>query len=176
MPIRLNDDQCLLWIKDPSISPYINGVDKIYRKNILSDEELKNPRSFLNKVKRKCFHNSALRQKIVDKINEYRRNKTLRLYTLNHKFSMTGEDEYITPPFTRKECKQWAKNHLINPRQNEETKTNDEIRVGSRIYVELLYTTLQYGMPIPRILDTIPDDKIEKISYRNANKLIENIQ
>ena len=176
MPIRLNDDQCLLWIRDPSISPYINGVDKNYRKNILSDEELKNPKSFLNKVKRKCFHNSALRQKIVDKINEYRKKKTLRLYTLNHKFSMTGEDEYITPPFTRKECKQWAKNHLINPRQNEETKTNDGIRVGSRIYVELLYTTLQYGMPIPRILDKIPDDKIEKISYRNANKLIENIK
>ena len=176
MPIRLNDDQCLLWIKDPSISPYINGVDKRYRKNILSDEELKNPRSFLNKVKRKCFHNSALRQKIVDKINEYRKKKTLRLYTLNSKFSMTGDDEYITPPFTRKECKIWAKNHLVNPRQNEETKTNDGIRVGSRIYVELLYTTIQYGMPTPRILNTIPDDKFDKMLYRNANKLIENIK
>jgi hypothetical protein len=89
---------------------------------------------------------------------------------------MTGKDEYITPPFTQKECKQWAKNHLINPRQNKETKTNDGIRVGSPKYIELLYTTLQYGMPTPRILDTIPDDKIEKISYRNANKLIENIE
>jgi hypothetical protein len=178
MPVRLNDDQCLLWIKDPSISPYINGVDKryIYRKNILSDEELKNPRSFLNKVKRKCFHNSALRQKIVDKINEYRKKKTLRLYTLNSKFSMTGDDEYITPPFTRKECKIWAKNHLVNPRQNETTKTNDNIMVGSRIYVELLYTTIQYGMPTPRILNTIPDDKFDKMLYRNANKLIENIK
>ena len=176
MPIRLNDDQCLLWIKDPSISPYTNGVDKKYRKNILSDEELKNPRSFLNKVKRKCFHNSELRQKIVDKINEYRRNKTLRLYTLNSKFSMTGNDEYITPPFTRKECKQWAKNHLINPRQNETTKTNDNIRVGSPKYIELLYTTLQYGMPTPRILNTTPDDKFDKMVYRNANKLIENIK
>ena len=157
MPVILNDEHCLLWIKDPSVSPYINGVEKRYRKNILSDEELKNPRSFLNKVKRKCFYNSDLRQKIVDKINEYRKKKTLRLYTLNNKFSMTGDDEYITPPFTRKECKRWAKNHLVNPRQNEETKTNDGIRVGSSKYIELLYTTIQYGMPTPRILNTIPE-------------------
>ena len=176
MPIRLNDEHCLLWIRDPSVSPYINGVDKIYRKNILSDEGLKNPKSFLNKVKRKCFYNSALRQKIVDKINEYRKKKTLRLYTLNNKYSITGDDEYITPPFTRKECKIWAKNHLVNPRQNEETKTNDGIRVGSGKYIELLYTTIQYGMPTPRILNTIPDDKFDKMLYKNANKLIENIK
>ena len=176
MPIRLNDEHCLLWIKDPSVSPYTDGVDKKYRKDILSDEELKNPRSFLNKVKRKCFYNSDLRQKIVDKINEYRKKKTLRLYTLNNKFSMTGDDEYITPPFTRKECKQWAKNHLVNPRQNEETKTNDGIRVGSSKYIELLYTTIQYGMPTPHILNTIPDDKFDKMLYKDANKLIENIK
>ena len=31
--IKLNDDHCLLWVKDPSISPFIS------RKNILTDEK-----------------------------------------------------------------------------------------------------------------------------------------
>jgi hypothetical protein len=66
MPINLNDEHCLLWIKDPSVSPFENNYEQhTRRKNILSEENVKNPKSFLNKVKRKCFHNSALRQKIV---------------------------------------------------------------------------------------------------------------
>ena len=86
MPIRLNDEQCLLWIKDPSVSPFSNDyIQHTRRKNILSEANIKNPKSFLNKVKRKCFHNSAIRQQIVDKIKEYQQNGILRLYTLNDK-------------------------------------------------------------------------------------------
>ena len=68
--IKLMDSQYLLWIKDPSISPYMNhysySKSNIYynketRKNILSDEALKNPKSFLNKIKRITFYNTYLR-------------------------------------------------------------------------------------------------------------------
>ena len=166
MPIRLNDDHCLLWIKDPSVSPFENNyvqhkplsndyvIHKV-RKNILSEATLKNPRSFLNKIKRKCFHNSVLRQQIVDKINEYRNNGTLRLYIMNDKLGVSSNIEYITPPFTRKECERWLSNHLENPRPVEQTaatgtkKVYVKISVGDNIYTELIYTSLQYGLPPP---------------------------
>jgi|UniRef100_A0A6C0LWB6 hypothetical protein len=168
MPLRLNDEQCLLWIKDPSISPYDNDyVARKYRKDILMEDSLNNPRSFLNKVKRKCFYNSALRPKIVEQIKEYQRNKTLRLHTLNDKLS--AYIEYITPPFNDDECKQWANNHTINPR------TNKKIPIAGAVYVELIYTAIQYGLPTPSILDTIPDDKYDKTLYRNANNIIKNV-
>jgi hypothetical protein len=203
MPIRLNDDHCLLWIKDPSISPFENTkwgttkssmLETIYtkykvKKNILSEANIKNPKSFLNKVKRKCFHNSAIRQQIVDKINEYRSNKTQRLYTLNDK---PDNIEYITPPFTQKECERWLSNHLENPRPNETaaataatgtSKVYDKIRVGDNIYTELIYTSLQYGLPTPAYLDTDPstlenifNDKLQKASFEKMNKLIKNIK
>ena len=159
MHVRLNDEQCLLWIKDPSISPFVNNQQigrriRKYRKNILtdidndSDDVLKNPKSFINKVRRRCFYNSALRQKIIDQIKEYQRDGTLRLYTLNDKITETIE--YISEPFTREECMRWAKNHLVNP------KTNNEINMDHSIYVELIYTTLQYGLSLPSIFDTEP--------------------
>jgi hypothetical protein len=35
MAIRLNDEQCLLWIKDPSISPFENNrIPYKIRRNI----------------------------------------------------------------------------------------------------------------------------------------------
>ena len=186
MPIRLNDDQCLLWIKDPSVSPFENNyVQHTRRKNILSEATLKNPRSFLNNVKRRCFHNSAIRQQIIDKINEYRSNGTLRLYTLNNKLGSLSNIEYITPPFTRKECERWVSNHLENPRPNKTTgsATYDKIEVGDRVYTELIYTTLQYGLPTPANLDSEPpkladkfDDNFQRASYRIMNKLIKEIK
>ena len=168
MPLRLDDEQCLLWIKDPSISPFVNDyVDREHRKNILTDEKLENPRSFINKVKNKCFSNSVLRPKIIEKIKEYQDNGTLRLFTLNDKLSDTIE--YISPPFTREECAQWANNHTINPR------TNLKIPISGKVYIELIYTTLQYGMLPPPILDTIPTDKYEITLYNLAKKIIKNV-
>uniref|UniRef100_A0A6C0LE09 HECT domain-containing protein n=1 Tax=viral metagenome TaxID=1070528 RepID=A0A6C0LE09_9ZZZZ len=191
MPIRLNDEQCLLWIKDPSVSPFENDyIQHKRRKNILSEANIKNPKSFLNKVKRKCFHNSAIRQQIVDKIKEYQKDGTLRLYTLNDKLASLSNIEYITPPFTRKECERWLKNHLENPRPTETTtaatgseKVYDKIRVGDRIYIELIYISLQYGLPTPSELDSEPptladkfDNNLQIAGYRNMNKLIINIK
>jgi hypothetical protein len=168
MPIRLNDDHCLLWIKDPSISPFINNyVHRINRKDILSEETLQNPRSFLNNIKRKCFYNSALRPKIIEKIIEYQRPGTMRLHTLNDKRSEAIE--YITPQFTEDECKQWVNNHRINPR------TNLKIPIAGKVYIELIYTCLQYGLPTPSILDTEPTDKYDKTLYKVANKIIKSV-
>ena len=173
MPLRLNDEQCLLWIKDPSISPYENiyklkSGEKKDRKNILNDESLKNPKSFLNKVRRKCFYNSALRQKIVDQIKEYERNRTLRLYTLNDKRSDTNE--YMSVPFTEEECSRWVNNHLVNPR------TNEKINMVSSAYIELIYTTLQYKMRLPSALDTEPTDKYDKTFYILINNIIKDVK
>ena len=168
MPIRLNDEHCLLWIKDPSISPFENNYPhRIHRKNILSEETLKNPRSFLNKIKRKCFYNSALRPKIVEEIKEYQRPGMMRLHTLNDKLSDTIE--YITPPFTEIECKQWAKKHLVNPR------TNAEITLVGKVYIELIYTTLQYGLPLPSFLDTEPKDAYDKTLYKLGNNIVKSV-
>ena len=207
MPIRLNDDHCLLWIKDPSVSPFENNyvqhkplsndyvIHKV-RKNILSEATLKNPRSFLNKIKRKCFHNSVLRQQIVDKINEYRNNGTLRLYIMNDKLGVSSNIEYITPPFTRKECERWLSNHLENPRPVEQTaataaaatgtkKVYVKISVGDNIYTELIYTSLQYGLPPPlaslamfinTALNKKPENKLEISRGKEMNILIKNIK
>jgi hypothetical protein len=167
MPIRLNDEHCLLWIKDPSISPFENNhFPRKYRKDILTEESLKNPRSFLNKIKRKCFYNTDLRPKIVEHIKEYQ-SVPLRLHTLNDKISDTIE--YMSVPFTPEECTKWANNHTINPR------TNYRIPIAGPVYVELIYTALQYGMPTPPILDTIPENKYDKTLYRNANNTIKNV-
>jgi hypothetical protein len=196
MPIKLNDDHCLLWIKDPSVSPFENKYEQhTRRKNILSEENIKNPKSFLNKVKRKCFHNSALRQKIVDQIKENHKDKTLRLYTLNDKLGSLTNIEYITPPFTQKECERWLRNHLENPRPTITTsasaassatgtsKVYDKISVGDRIYTELIYTSLQYGLSTPSALDSEPptladkfDDNFQRTGYIRMNKLIKNIK
>ena len=54
MPLRLDNEQCLLWIKDPSISPFVNNyVARKYKKDILNDDSLKNPKSLLNRIRRK---------------------------------------------------------------------------------------------------------------------------
>ena len=161
--IKLNDDHCLLWVKDPSISPFIS------RKNILTDEKLKNPKSFLNKIKRRCFFNSALRQKIVEKIEEYQKSGMPRLYTINDKLS--EKIEYIDPPFTEPECKQWVSNHLVNPR------TNDIIQFASKRYIELVYSAIQYDLPyLPINIDNIPTDKSEQVSHKIISNIIINVK
>ena len=162
-PIKLNDEHCLLWVKDPSVSPFKS------RKNILTDEKLQNPKSFLNKIKRKCFYNSALRQKIVEKIKEYQKEGLPRLYTINDKLS--ENIEYINPPFTETECKQWVHNHLINPR------TNEIIEFASKRYIELLYTAIQYDIPyLPINIDKIPTNKSEQVSHKIISNIIINVK
>ena len=174
MPIRLNNEHCLLWIKDPSISPFENDyVAGKYRKDILIDQYanpdniLENPQSFLSKIRRKCFYNSTLRQKIVEQIKEYKRNKTLRLYILNDIVDNTIE-YYTTDPFKPEECMRWAKNHLINPR------TNTEILMTGSVYIELIYTTIQYGLPLPPILNEKSTEK-DNIFNKIAKKIAKNV-
>ena len=156
MPVKLNNDQYLLWIKDPSISPFMNdyGV-RNNRKNILTDEALKNPVSFLKEIQRITFHNTSLRKDIVTQIENYKKNNTPRLYTHNDKWKYAKEEEiinqnsvnidYTEPYFTENECKKWVSNHLVNPH------TNEDIEQNSSIYIELLYTTIQYGIDITNI-------------------------
>jgi hypothetical protein len=166
MPLILNDSDCLLWIIDPSISPFVNNKNN--RRNILSEEALKNPRSLLNKIKRRCFFNSSLRQKIVDMIKKFQSNGMLRLYTFNDKITKTFE--YIDEPFTINECRQWLRNHLVNPR------TNEKINIGSHVFIELIYTTIQYGLPISPISYTPPISKFEELVYNRMNKIIKDVQ
>jgi len=161
-PIKLNDDHCLLWVKDPSVSPFIS------RKNILTDEKLQNPKSFINKIRRKCFYNSALRQKIVEKIEEYKKSGLPRLYTINDKLS--EKIEYMDPPFTEKECREWVSNHLVNPR------TNDLMQFASKRYIELVYTALHYDLPMPIEIDINSTDKYEHVSHKIISKIIINIK
>ena len=81
MPLRLDDEECLEWLRDPSVSPFVNNiVVRKNRKDILSEETLNNPKSFLNRVKRKCFYNTALRPKIIERIKEYQQGSPLQLY------------------------------------------------------------------------------------------------
>jgi hypothetical protein len=155
MSIKLNDDQYLLWIKDPSISPFTNDYgERKHRKNILSDEALKNQVSFLNKIKRITFYNTSLREDIVKQIKSYQQNNIPRLYTLNDKWKYAKNEilnqnnaniDYVETYFDVNECKKWVGNHLVNPR------TDDDIQQNSRIYIELLYTTIQYGIDIANI-------------------------
>jgi hypothetical protein len=166
MPLQLDDADCLLWIIDPSISPFVNNKNN--RRNILSEEALKNPRSLLNKIKRRCFFNSSLRQKIVDQIKEYQRDGTLRLYTFNDKIS--GNLEYINEPFSIDECRQWLSNHFVNPR------TNEKINIGSHIFIELIYTAIQYGLPTPSISYTPPISKFEELAHNRMNKIIKDVK
>ena len=67
MPVNITDEEYLLWIKDPSTSPYINNYvymkdgdyyDRKTRKNILSVETLNNPKSLLNKIIINAFSNT----------------------------------------------------------------------------------------------------------------------
>ena len=146
MPLRLNDEHCLRWIKDPSISPFK------YKKDILHQEKSKNPLSFLERVKWKCFHKSALREEIVKRITEWRQNNTLRLYEYD-------DFEYTDPPFTIEECEAWVKNHLVNPREQEQEQ-EQELKIGNPVYMELLYTALQYGINVDTLAN---NEEIAKI-------------
>jgi hypothetical protein len=163
IPFRLDDAHCLLWVKDPSISPFENDkstklINIISRKNILSDKDIENPKSFLNKVKRKCFFKSALREKIVEQIKEYQEKGTQRLYTYNDTLSLSKE--YIYKPFTIEECKKWVSNHLVNPR------TGNPITQDNSIYIELLYATIQYELAPPSGINEKTLKIIENIKYR----------
>jgi len=174
MSIKINNDQCLLWIKDPSISQYLLtnymypsvSYDKKYKIDFIKD---KNPKLLSNKVKDICFYNTFLRKQLVDKINEYKRDKIPRLYTLNDKWKYDKEGminsefantDYTIPYFTEEECLRWVSNHLVNPR------TNEGIKQNSRIYIELLYTTMQYdGLDI-----TILKNNLNSTSSRSSSK------
>ena len=163
IPFRLDDEHCLLWVKDPSISPFENDkstkrINILSRKNILSEEDIKNPKSFLNKVKRKCFFKSALREKIVKQIKEYKERGTLRLYTYNDTLSLSKE--YIFKPFTIVECKEWVSNHLVNPR------TGNPITQDDSVYIELLYAAIQYELAPPSGINEKTLKIIENIKYR----------
>jgi hypothetical protein len=163
---NVTDDECLLWIKDPSFSPFekrLNLRNSTVHKNrryILNEEQQKNPRDIFNKIKRKCFYNSALRPQIVEKINEYKQNGTLRLYPNDIGF------RYSNVPFTKEECEAWAKNHLVNP------KTRSSIRMDSMLYMELLYTTLQLGLDTPQILNEEPMGEPKMSFYKYINGVI----
>ena len=164
IPFRLDDEHCLLWVKDPSISPFGNDkstklINILSRKNILSDKDIENPKSFLNKVKRKCFFKSALREKIVEQIKEHQEKGALRLYTYNDTLSLSKE--YIYKPFTIDECKEWLSNHLVNPRNKRETITQDD-----SVYIELLYATIQYELEPPLGINEKTLKIIENIKYR----------
>jgi hypothetical protein len=166
MPLILHDTDCLLWIIDPSISPFINNKNN--RRNILSEEALKNPISLLNKIKRRCFYNSALRHKIVEKIEEYKKSGLPRLYTINDKLS--EKIEYMDPPFTEEECRRWVANHLVNPR------TNETIKIGSNVFIELIYSAIQYGLPFPSISDTPSISKFEELAHNRMNKIMQDVK
>jgi hypothetical protein len=184
MEIILSDEQCLQWIKDPSISPYINNYrylkdgihfERFNRKQVLTnDKTLNNPRIFINKIKNSCFYNTALRQKIIDTINEYTDNKIPRLYTLNDKWAYASEEmktpdpefakiDYTMPYYTIEQCMRWVNNDLIDPRKNVSLEQN------SRIYIELLYTTMQYEIDITS-LETNLRKKSRKQRYRTNNE------
>ena len=183
MSIKLNNDQYLLWIKDPSISPFMNDYgERNNRKNILTDEALKNPVSFLNKIKRITFYNTSLREDIVKQIKSYKQNNTPRLYTLNDKWKYAKEEEIINqnsvnidyrePYFTVNECKKWVSNHLVNPH------TNEDIEQNSSIYIELLYTTIQYEIDITNIennLKILSSSKSPKSPNKNKDRDTKNI-
>jgi len=166
----VKDEECLVWIKDPSVSPFEKEIElrygrtHKYRNKILNEENETNPRNILNNIKRRCFYNSALRRQIVDKIKEYRSQGTLRLYPIDMDFT------YSTPPFTRVECVKWTTNHLINPR------TEGSIRMDTTIYIELLYTTLQYRLNPPPILKVVPEDEIERALYAYINSVIVSVK
>jgi len=192
MSIILSDEQCLQWIKDPSISPYVKNYwytiegdkrffNRISKKQILTNEMNWNPNIFINRVKDICFINSLLRQKIVDKINEYEDEKTPRLSTLSDKWKYDSKEmknpkfantDYTEPYFTKEECEIFIKNHFINPR------TNKSIKQNSRIYIELLYTTMQYEININSFIADLHKETTKqsgKISNKNTQNIINGI-
>jgi len=192
MSIILSDEQCLQWIKDPSISPYVKNYwytiegdkrffNRISKKQILTNEMNWNPNIFINRVKDICFINSLLRQKIVDKINEYERDKTPRLSTLSDKWKYDSKEmknpdfantDYTKPYFTEEECERFIKNHFINP------QTNKSIKQNSRIYIELLYTTMQYEINIDSFIADLHKETTKqsgKISNKNTLNIIDGI-
>jgi hypothetical protein len=184
MSIILTDEQYILWIKDPSVSPYINNdvdyYDRKWRKNILNLSTLNNPRSFLNKIIMNAFSNTSARQKIVEQIKEYKENKKPRLFMQNDKWKYDKEDlikhnivdmdDYMEPYFNEDECKRWVRNHLVNPR------TQDSIKQNGYIYIELIYMTLQYGIDISEIENNLlsTPSSINKIA--DTKDIIQNVR
>jgi hypothetical protein len=184
MPIILTDEQYLLWIKDPSVSPYINNYvyskddeyyDRKVRKNILNVETLNNPLSFVNKIIVKAFNNTSAKQKIVEQIKKYNKSKRPRLFIQNDKWKYDKEEiikhnivnnDYTKPYFTNKDCRDWVSNHLFNPR------TQDSIKQNGHIYIELLYMTLQYGIDITEIENNL---HISSSSSNNKDKQTKDI-
>jgi hypothetical protein len=163
----VKDEECLVWIKDPSVSPFIKKrktYGHVIKREIYNEELQGNPMSILNNIKLRCFYNSALRQKIVNKIKEFHRKGTLRLYPVELGFT------YSNPPFTVQECEAWAVNHLINPRTGRPI-----ISVYEPIYMELFYTTLQYRLEPPKKVFEIAETDIFIKDVKKRLALIEEI-
>jgi hypothetical protein len=136
----LTDLQCLFWVKDPTISPYTRAD--------IRNKNTRNPDALFNEVRNTCYHNTALRQQIIDKIKEYQRNP-LRLYTLNDKDeSFKGYIGYEYN-FSKEECIRWIEKYNANPRIN--PRTNEILNFN--VYIELIYTAIQYGISLKHILD-----------------------
>jgi len=191
MSIILTDEQYILWIKDPSVSPYINdyayvknGDDVFYirkhRKNILNLSTLNNSRSFLNKIIMNAFSNTSARQKIVEQIIEYKENKKPRLFMQNDKWKYDKEDlikhnivdmdDYMEPYFNEDECKRWVRNHLVNPR------TQDSIKQNGYIYIELIYMTLQYEIDISEIENNLLSAPSSINKMADTKDIIQNVR
>lgn len=145
----LTDFQCLFWVKDPTISPYT--------REDIRNQKTRNPDALFNEVRNTCYHNTALRQQIIDKIKEYQRNP-LRLYTLNDKDkSLKGYIGYEYK-FSKEECIRFIENH------NE----NYEI-LNLNVYIELIYTAIQYGISLKPIFD-------DKTTSKYSLELIKDIE
>ena len=188
MPVILTDEQYLLWIKDPSTSPYINNYvymkngdyyDRKSRKNILSVETLNNPKSLLNKIIINAFSNTSAIRKIVEQIKEYKKKIIPRLYISNDKWKYDKEYiiehnivnmDYTEPYFTKRDCKDWVSNHLFYPR------TQNTIKQNGYMYLELLYTTLQYDIDISKIEDNLSKSSSSKNKDKDTIKIIDSIR
>jgi hypothetical protein len=161
---QLSNEESFRWIMDPTVYPIIeNSKSTKYsraielRKNILNQSSLNEYNSYINIIKRKVFHNTFIREEIKKRIEDYNKYNVLRLYTLNDKnkygnvVENTNENHqntlinYIIPHFTKEECEEWVNNEFIDPREKK------PLRQNSSIYIELLYTSLQYDIDIQKI-------------------------
>ena len=159
----LSDEEILQWIIDPTVKPFTKKKTDTYfniiplQKNILNRNSLNQPNSIINNIRRIVFYNTSIRKEIIDRITAIKKENVLRLYTLNDKnlygtlAQRSNENyenvkiNYITPPFTIIECKEWVNNEFVNPRSPIPLLQNNSI------YIELLYTSLQLGVDIKNI-------------------------
>jgi hypothetical protein len=188
----LTNEEILQWIIDPTVKPFTKKKTDTYfssiplQKNILNRNSLNQPNSMINNIRRKVFYNTSIRKEIIDKINEIKEFNVLRLYTKNDKnrygliAQRTNENyenvkiNYIIPPFTIIECEEWVNNEFIDPRSKLPLLQNNSI------YIELLYTSLQFGVDIKNItnklyLSSSSSSHSSSIDITNKNKISKKI-